>query len=78
MEEINVMEILGKNLHDIRFKKNISLRKLAQTTNIDIEILKNFEAGEPSEINIEQYSLIAKALDVSFEDITKGIQFLKD
>lgn len=42
MNEINVLEILGKNMHDIRFEKNISIQELAQKVNIDIEILKNF------------------------------------
>ncbi len=78
MEERNVMEILGKNMHDIRFEKNISLKELAQKTNIDVEILKNFEAGVSSDIKFEQYYLIANALDVSFQEITKGIQFTED
>ena len=78
MEEINVMEILGKNLHDIRFEKNVSLQELAEKTNIDIEILRKFESGEPSEIKIEQYPQIAQALDVSFHEMIKGIQFTKD
>ena len=37
MEEINVLEILGKNIHNIRFEKNISIQELAQKANIDVE-----------------------------------------
>ena len=78
MNERNVMEILGKNMHDIRFEKNVSLQELAEKTNIDIEILRKFESGEYSEIKIEQYPLIAHVLDVSLQEMTKGIQFIED
>ena len=78
MNERNVLEILGKNLHDIRFEKNISLQELAEKADIDIETLRKFEAGEYSGINISQHIEIANALGVKYEEITKGIQFVED
>ena len=78
MNERNVLEILGKNMHDIRYKKNISLQELAELVNIDIETLRKFEAGEYSGVSISQYKEIANVLKVNFEEITKGIEFVED
>ena len=78
MEEINVLEILGKNMHDIRFEKNISLQELAEKVNMDIEILRKFEAGEFAGATVQQYVNIANALGVSFQKIIKSIQFIED
>lgn len=78
MKEINVLEILSKNMHDIRFRKNISLQELAKKVNIDIEILKNFENGEFSSITIKQYVEIANTLGVNLKELTKGIEFTDD
>ena len=75
MEEINVLEILGKNMHDIRFQKNMSLQELAEKVNMDIETLRKFEAGEYAGATVQQYVKIAKALEVSFQKIIKNIQF---
>lgn len=78
MKDKNVLEILGKNMHDIRFKKDISLPELAEKINIDIEKLRKFEAGEGSEINFTQYQSIADGLGVNMEELTKGIIFTED
>ena len=78
MNEINVLEILGKNMHDIRFEKNISIQELAQKVNIDIEILKNFESGGFSSITLKQYVEIANVLGVNIKELTKGIEFTDD
>ena len=75
MKEINVLEILGKNMHDIRFKKNISIQDLAKKVKIDVEALMKFEAGEPSGLNIEQYAAIAASLGANLDMITNGIHF---
>lgn len=78
MNERNILEILGKNMHKIRYKKNISLQELAEKINIDVEILRKFEAGECSGLNISQYIKIAEILDVNYEKLTKGIKFVED
>ena len=78
MDERNVLEVLGKNLHDIRFKKNISLQELSKMTDIDIETLMKFESGESSVLTIEQYIIIADRLGVNYKEITKGISFDQD
>ena len=65
-------------MHDLRLEKNMSLQELADKTNIDIERLKNFEAGERSCLNIIQYIEISQSLGVSLEDFSKGIQFLEE
>ena len=75
MNEDYVFEILGKNMHDIRFKKNISLQELAKKTKISIVKLRKFEAGEYSGLGIPDYIKIANSLNVCYEEITKGIQF---
>jgi len=76
--ERNILEILGKNMHDIRFEKNMSLQELAEKLSIDIETLRKFEAGEYSGISIHYYIKIANALNVSYECFTKGIEFVED
>lgn len=78
MEERNVLEILGKNMHDIRFEKNISMQELAEKVSIDIETLRKFEAGESTGLQVPQYIEIANALGVGFKEITNGIEFVKD
>lgn len=78
MTDRNVLEVLGKNLHDIRFQKNISLRDLSKIVNIDIETLMKFEAGECSGLGIEQYIKIANSLGVSYKEFTKGILFVEN
>lgn len=78
MNERNILEILGKNMHEIRYKKNISLQELAEKINIDVEILRKFEAGECSGLNISQYIKIAEILGVNYEKLTKGIKFVED
>jgi len=78
MNERNVLEILGKNMHEIRYKKNISLQELAEKINIDVEILRKFEAGECSGLNISQYIKIAEILGVNYKKLTKGIKFVED
>ena len=74
MKERNVLEILGKNMHDIRFDKNISIQELAKKANIDFEALLNFEAGVAG-LNILQHIEIAKALGVEYSELTKDILF---
>ena len=76
MGEINILEILGKNMHDLRFAKNISIKVLAEKVNIDIETLTKFEAGIYTGLKITQYGNIANCLGVSIKEMTKGIEFL--
>ena len=78
MEDFNIIEILGKNIHNIRFKKNMSLKNLAQKAGISLSILRRFEAGEQSGLTLRHYVQIADALGVSLEEITKGIEFTED
>ncbi len=78
MHKRNVLDILGKNMHDIRFAKNMTLQEVAEKTKIDIKTLKKFEAGEYSGLKIPQYIKIATALGVSYESMTKGIEFTED
>ena len=78
MNDINVLEVLGKNLHDIRFEKNISLQELSDMVDIDIERLMKFEAGVSAELDITQYLKLANALGVSYEVFTKGIRLEND
>lgn len=78
MNNRNVLEILGKNSHDIRFKRNISLQELAEKLNVDVETLRKFEAGESSGLTILQYIDIARELGVDYKELTKGIQFIED
>ena len=78
MNERNVLEVLGKNLHDIRFEKNISLQELSDMVDIDIETLMKFEAGVSADLDITKYFMLANALCVSYKDFTKGIHFEND
>ena len=75
MKERNVLEILGKNIHDIRFEKNISIHELAEKINIDVETLMRFESAESSVLSIKQYITVAEGLGVNYNELTKGIKF---
>jgi len=75
MKERNVLEILGKNMHDIRFEKNISIHELAEKINIDVETLMRFESAESSVLSIKQYITVAEGLGVNYNELTKGIKF---
>lgn len=78
MKERNVLEVLGKNMHDIRYRKNISIQELSKIVNIDIETLMRFESGLSSVLTIEEYIKIADGLGVNYKEITKGINFEQD
>ena len=78
MDERNVIEILGRNVHDVRCKKNMSIQELAEKLNLEIDVLIKVEAEEYSGLNILQHIQIAKALGVNYEEITKGIKFVED
>ena len=77
MNEINILEILGKNMHDIRFEKKISLKDLSEKTHIDIGTLMKFEAGMPSGLWMPDYLKITESLGVAYNKLTKGIDFVE-
>ena len=71
MNERNILEVLGKNMHDIRYEKNMSLLELAEKTNLDIDKLRKFEAGEYSGLDMRHHSIIADGLGVGMKNSTK-------
>ena len=78
MQQMNVIKIIAKNIHDIRIRKNISLQELSEKTNISIEEIKKLGSDQSSCIGIPVYIQFADALGVDLEEITIGILLVED
>lgn len=78
MKNKTIIQIISKNIHDIRISKNISLKELAVKSEIDIEFIKQLGSGTCLELGPIIYSKIANGLGVNLKDITKGIEFVED
>lgn len=61
---------IGKNIHDIRLKKKITLEKLSNYTKISTRLLDHYEMGK-GEIGFNQLLKICLALKVGVGSVIK-------
>ena len=74
MQIAKIYEKFGKNLKEIRQKKNISLEQLAKLTNMRKEYLLKIENGLARKVALNKVGIIIEALDISLDDMFKGIE----
>ena len=75
-EETYSMEILtvfGKRIRELRLQRGLSQEKLAELATLHRTYIGAIERGERN-VSLKNIYKIAKALDVTLEDIFKGIQ----
>lgn len=64
--------MIGKNIKKIRQQKKLSQEKLARLTDISLNTLTKIESGFTKRPSIQTVHKIAKALDVSLDNIVEG------
>lgn len=64
--------MLGKNIKKIRQQKKLSQEKLARLTDISLNTLTKIESGFTKRPSVQTIHKIAKALEVSIENLVEG------
>ena len=64
--------MIGKNVRALRQKKKLSQEKLARLTDISLNTLTKIESGFTKRPSIQTIHKIAKALDVSLDELVEG------
>jgi putative transcriptional regulator len=62
---------LGKNIKKIRQEKGFSQEKLARMTDISLNTLTKIESGFTAQPSINTVFKIAKALEISLDELVK-------
>jgi transcriptional regulator with XRE-family HTH domain len=65
------MSTIGKNIKKYRQKKGLSQDKLSKLANLSLNTVVKIELDESPNPTIETIQRIAKALDVSVDDLLK-------
>ena len=63
--------MLSNNLKKIRNKKNIGIRELDRISGISHTIIINIESGKSKNPTIDTVKKLAKALDVSIDELVE-------
>jgi len=63
---------IGENIRKIRQKKKISQDRLSKEANLALNTIVKLETGKNPNPTFETLQKIAKALDVSLDELTKG------
>jgi len=65
------MSTIGKNIKRLRQEKELSQDKLSKLADLSLNTVVKIELGESPNPTIETIQKIAKALDVSVDDLLK-------
>ena len=71
---VNYKKAIGHNIREVRLEKGLSQEKLAWAAKINVSHLSTVELGQ-SNVSIETMMKIAKALNVPFERIVRGVNW---
>ena len=63
--------MMGQNIRNFRKKKGLSQEKLARAADISLNTLTKLESGFATKPTIQTVAKIAKALDVSVDELIK-------
>jgi len=63
--------MLAKRIRELRIKKGLSQEKLARLADVALNTVVKIEAGESKHPTIQTMAGIAKALDISLDDLAK-------
>jgi len=64
--------MLGENIRKLRKKKGMSQEKLARLADISLNTLTKIESGFAKKPTIQTVQKLAKALEISIDDLVKG------
>jgi len=64
--------MIGKNIRALRQKRKLSQEKLARLTDISLNTLTKIESGFTKRPSIQTIHRIAKALEVSLDELVEG------
>jgi transcriptional regulator with XRE-family HTH domain len=64
--------MIGKNLRSLRKKKGFSQERLARLADISLNTLTKIESGFAKKPTIQTVVKVARALNVSIEDLVKN------
>jgi len=64
--------MIGKNIKKIRLQQRLSQEKLARLTDISLNTLTKIESGFTKRPSIQTVYKIAKALNISLDNIMEG------
>lgn len=65
--------MLAKRIRALRNKKGLSQEKLARLADVSFATIVKVESGESKKPTIQTMAGIAKALDISLDELIKGI-----
>lgn len=65
--------MLSKRIKALRNKKGLSQEKLARLADVSFATIVKIESGESKKPTIQTMAGIAKALDISLDELIKGI-----
>lgn len=65
--------MLGENIKKIRKKRNLTQDKLARLADIPYTSITKIETGVIKSPSIQTVAKIAKALDISLDELIKGV-----
>ena len=65
--------MLAKRIRNLRNKKGLSQEKLARLADISYNTIVKIESGDSKHPTIQTMAGIAKALDVSLDELIKGV-----
>lgn len=63
--------MLAKRIRELRIKKSLSQENLARLANVALNTVVKIESGESKHPTIQTMAGIAKALDVSLDDLAR-------
>ena len=66
------MSTIGKNIKRLRQVKGISQDKLSKLADVSLQTIVKMELDDKPNPTIETVQKIAKALDISIDDLMKG------
>jgi transcriptional regulator with XRE-family HTH domain len=65
--------MLAKKIRDLRNKKKLSQEKLARLADVSYNTIVKIESGESKHPTIQTMAGIAKALNISLDELIKGL-----
>lgn len=66
---------LGQRIREARKEQALSVPKLASMTNLPLSTIYNLEYGVTRNANFRTVALLARALQISLDDLTMDLSF---
>ena len=73
MKEDNILIKFGKNVQNIRLKRNLTLEEVSDKTGIKISYLKKIEKGEAKRVSTKHLFLFVEVFEVGPSRFFEGM-----